>query len=90
MARFSRQHYRMVSPATPTAAQVEQTRHEQKAGEWAVRDRELRFPALTAENAQAAIDYQNARQRYWESLPVGSLIEQWASSRAVARANEWR
>ncbi len=58
---YSRRHYERVSPPPePPEAAAERLRHR-AAAEQAMREREARWPTLTAENAQEAIAWQTAR-----------------------------
>lgn len=63
MARqhYSRRHYARVSPPEDTAEQVAERIRHRAACEQALREREERFPVLTAENAREAIAWQDAR-----------------------------
>ena len=47
-----------------TPADVAQRVARRRAGELAVADRQARFPVLTAENADEAIEFQTARERH--------------------------
>lgn len=52
-----------VSTRQATAADAEHTIAARAAGEQAVREREAKFPTLTAENAGEAMAWQEARLR---------------------------
>lgn len=61
MAYYSRRHYRAVSPAADTQAQIMERALAKRACELGLQDRELRYPELTAANADEAIAYQEAQ-----------------------------
>lgn len=64
MAFYSRAHYRRVSPRADTPAEIAARRLEREACTLGVSDRAARYPTLTADNAEAALEYQEARIAY--------------------------
>jgi uncharacterized protein (DUF433 family) len=55
-----------------TAADVLDRRRRQLAATRAVADRQAKYPELSADNAQAALDYQEARyQEHYRTLSEG-------------------
>jgi hypothetical protein len=61
MAYYSRAHYRRVSPPADTPAEIADRAIRVRAGQLGVQDRQQRYPVLTAENADEAMAYQEAR-----------------------------
>lgn len=69
MAFYSSRHYRSVSPAADTPADVADRLRRNEAAARARTERETRYPILNAENAQEAMDFQERRyQELYEAF----------------------
>lgn len=62
---------RFLRPPPDTREQVAERVRHRAASERAVKEREERFPVLTAENARAAMDWQEARIKELEAELAG-------------------
>lgn len=65
---FSKRHYRSVSPASDTAADIKDRIRRNTACELGRAETQAKFPQLTGENADEAIRFQNDRIRHHYEL----------------------
>lgn len=87
---YSRAHYRRVSPPPDTAVEERDRLIRQIASERAIADRMERFPRLTPENADAAIDFQLAcevehRKALTSELPMSRRAVRVGRPRPLGR-----
>jgi hypothetical protein len=61
LARFSRRHYRAVSPPADTPRDIRDRLIRNEASRLAAAEREREFPRVTADNVDVVLDYQEAR-----------------------------
>ena len=69
---LSRRHYRLASPPPDTPEQIAERIRARAAMNQADAEMKERFGILTFENAQAAMDWREARFRELIAHPVGS------------------
>lgn len=79
---YSRAHYQRVSPPADTQAEIQARLIDNRARELGLADRRTRFPELAAENAQAAIDYQEERIAFHRSKLSSGQAPNWGRPRA--------
>jgi hypothetical protein len=72
---YSREHYARVNPAPDTPATIAARRARFEASKLALIDRVERYPTLTADNADEAITYQEARYRHHYAAALAAAAE---------------
>jgi len=71
---FSRKHYRAVSPKADTPAMIAWRLADNEARELATADQATKYPTLTLENIQGALEFFEERRRWHlDSLTKDSL-----------------
>jgi hypothetical protein len=75
MTRFSRRHYRSVSPPADTPREICDRLIRTEASRLAKVDRERDFPRVTPDNVEAVLDYQDARYVHHSQALATNLVQ---------------